>query len=150
MQCFFRFPGRHPLMSKWRSIMGERAKSCLWQVFAKRDAERHGFFGARLRFANKKSMCSVSRRRCTANAVLFLFSGAPPAKRTWLCAPQRTESSSHSPRRATPAREAAASVRILAAGEIPGAREEQAPPLPLTLRPFYAIMKQTTRKAVER
>ena len=32
-------------------------------------------------------------------------------------------------------------VRIFAEGEIPGAREEQAPPLPLTLRPFYAILK---------
>ena len=37
-------------------------------------------------------------------------------------------------------------VRIFAEGEIPGAREEQAPPLPLTLRPFYAILKPTTRK----
>ena len=37
-------------------------------------------------------------------------------------------------------------MRILAKGEILGAREEQAPPLPLTLRPFYAIMKPTTRK----
>ena len=37
-------------------------------------------------------------------------------------------------------------VRILAKGEIPGAREEQAPPLPLTLRPFYATIKPTTRK----
>ena len=39
-------------------------------------------------------------------------------------------------------------VRIFAEGEIPGAREEQAPPLPLTPLPFYAILNPATRKAV--
>ena len=41
-------------------------------------------------------------------------------------------------------------VRIFAEGEIPGAREEQAPPLPLTSRPFYAIIDSERRWRYEK
>ena len=91
-----------------------------------------------------------ARERSTPNGVLFsFFGGATPSSNRAL----RAFGAQNPVRIRRPKIDKLAcqaqGARILAKGEIPGAREEQAPPLSLTPRPFYAIMEPTIRKAVE-